>query len=80
MITREDIKNWIKQAPLESTHMLVICDTFDYKDYPKYIIHDEETIADLRNKYNVDMQKIMEIYNLKMDVESQLNQFRSWNL
>jgi hypothetical protein len=77
--TQDDIRAWLKRAPEGATHMLVICDTFSYEDYPKFVLAGEDAhkIADEHNGPN--MTKLMEVYNLSMDLESQITSARSFN-
>jgi hypothetical protein len=36
--SKEDIKVWIKRGQdQKATHMIVVCDTFDWEDYPVYV-------------------------------------------
>lgn len=68
-----------KASAEDTTHMLVVVDTFDYEDYPVYISN--HLIDDAIKKYHhVNMQRIMEIYSYGMDLESQLKQGRVWNI
>jgi hypothetical protein len=77
--TKSDIKNWIERADKNATHMIVVCDTYDYDDYPVYVESHQNAreVADEFNKKS--MQRVMEVYNLKMDIEPQLNEHRAFN-
>ena len=69
--TREDIQRWIDQGIKEgATDLVVVCDTFDYGDYPVYCKSPQD--ARDRVKAPGSMQKIMEVYDLTGDTESQL--------
>ncbi len=76
--TAQQIGDWF-DAGVRSGHryMVVLCDTFDYYDYPVYC--DEEkarkTLAEPGS-----MQRVMEVYDLKSDKEAQLAQDRCWAL
>ena len=37
MTTKTQISNWLKRARPDDTHMIVVCDTFDYSDYPVFV-------------------------------------------
>lgn len=76
--TKEDIRNWLARAEKNHTHMIVACDTFGYEDYPVFV-SDTENVNEVYNKFNGNMQVVMEIYNLKMDLEKQLNEHRARN-
>lgn len=79
MTTRSDIRGWLQRAKPEHTHMIVVVDSFDYGDYPVFVSNDED-VREVARKYNEkSMQRIMEVYNLGMDIESQLNERRAFN-
>lgn len=80
MTTAEDILGWLNRAKKENaTHMLVVCDTFDWDDYPVFV-SDEENVRDVYEQYHgKDMQKVMEVYNLSLDIHRQLCEFRARN-
>lgn len=56
---KEEIAKWLDDAKSSgATHLIMVCDTFDWGDYPV---------------------KVMEVYNLGMDIEKQLLEHRSLN-
>ena len=80
LTTRENIRGWLHRGQKNgATHVLVVCDTFDYGDYPVFVMpgQDVRKIADENNGPN--MTKLMEIYKLSEDWDTQLSQFRSFN-
>lgn len=79
--TKADILRWLKQAKKnKATHMLVCTDTFDYSDYPVEVKIGDD-VRKIYNEHNgPNMQKVMEVYNLSMDIEEQLNNPRAFNL
>ena len=81
MTTKEDIREWLKRAnKKEDTHMLVVCDSFDYEDYPVYIKRGDDILKVIKETCTPDnMQRLMEVYNLSMDLEEQLNTKRVFN-
>lgn len=40
--TRMDILRWIDQRPEDATHMIVVCDTYDWEDFPVYVTANED--------------------------------------
>ncbi len=78
--TKKDIERWFKEGAKEgATHMLVVCDTFDWDDYPVYVKEGED-VKEIEKKYHgKDMQKVMEVYNLKQPMNKQLKEIRSFN-
>ena len=77
---KDDIRRWLERGKEEkSTHLIVVCDTWDHEDYPVFV-SPEENVYEVVNGYNgKDMQRVMEVYNLSMDWDEQLNQIRSFN-
>jgi hypothetical protein len=77
--TKEDIKEWIKRGQEQgATHMIVVCDTFDWDDYPVYVMPGEDARKKFESYNGANMQKVMEVYNLSKDVNKQMNQHRSF--
>ena len=79
-ITMETLKRWFQRGvEQEATHLIVVCDTFDWEDYPVYVTK-EQNVHEVEEHYkNSSMQKVMEVYNLKMDMDTQMAEHRSWN-
>lgn len=78
--TKSDIRRWfISGVKDKATHLIVVCDTYDHEDYPVY----GTSLEDANTKYNEhngkNMQTVMEVYNLSMDMEAQLSEFRAKN-
>lgn len=78
--TQEDIRGWLNYAKSKNaTHMIVVCDTFEWEDYPVEVYPDQ-IVADVVKKYSDNMQKVMEVYNMSLDLESQLSETRAYHL
>ena len=79
MTTREDIKQWLERADPEDTHMIVVCDTYDWDDYPVFVKNNQD-VREIEKEYQgKSMQKVMEVYRLDLDHEQQLDSGRSFN-
>jgi hypothetical protein len=78
--SKEDIRRWLTEGKaMGATHVVVVCDTFDWDDYPVFVMPGEDAKA-VHGKYNgKDMQQVMEVYNLAVDLETQLSQRRVFN-
>lgn len=78
--TREEILSWIESAQTnKATHLIIVCDTFEYEDYPVEV-KAEEKVMEVYAKYDgKDMQRVMEVYDLSMDIPTQLAQPRARN-
>ena len=54
-----------------ATHMVMVCDTFDYEDYPVYV-EDGQSVQEVVDQYNsASMQRVMEVYKLSLGWEAQ---------
>lgn len=78
--SQSEIKEWVEEAKKDPkvTHVLIVCDTFDYEDYPVEVKEGED-IKEKIKQYSGNMQKIMEIYSMKMDIKKQLGEHRSFH-
>ena len=63
------------------SHMLMVCDTFDYEDYPVFVSEGEDVNAYI-SKYQdyQKMSKVMEVYSYALDLDAQLKERRAWHL
>ena len=78
--TREDIMGWFKRGKNDNqTHMIVVCDTFEYDDYPVFCDGLEEFEEKYAEHDGKNMQKIMEVYDLNKSEEEQMAQDRCYN-
>lgn len=77
----EDIERWVYSAKeKECTHLIVVCDTYDHDDYPCYVSKDEDIHERIKHFKHADMQRIMEVYNMSMDLKTQLKEHRAYNI
>lgn len=78
--TRDDIRRWLERGKDEgATHVIVMCDTFDYGDYPEYVMPGQDARKIVKKLDGKNMAKLVEVYNLSMDWEEQLAEFRAKN-
>lgn len=77
--TRQDIEGWFDRGVANGArHMLVVCDTFDHDDYPVFTHSDDECLK--RYKEPGNMQRVMEVYDLRADKAAQMNEHRAMRL
>ena len=65
IMTKEEIRKIVLGGNTgEYSHVLIVCDTFDYEDYPVYVKYGED-IKSMTAHYNScnNMSRMMEIYN-----------------
>jgi hypothetical protein len=80
--TKSEIREWLKVAKnIKATHLIVVCDTFDWEDYPINVLPGEN-VKEVINKYShMSLQQVIEVYSLSMDIEKQLESINKvWNL
>lgn len=80
MTSRQEIAGWFDEGVAKgASHMIVVCDTFDYSDYPVFTTPD--TFWEQHKSHNgPNMTKIIEVYDLALDKESQLSERRAFHL
>jgi len=72
--TIKDIRRWIKDAQEQNaTHLIVVCDTFDWEDYYIAVKPDQDLQAVITAHDGPNMQKVMEIYDLSLDINTQIS-------
>ena len=75
--TWQEISSWFDEgAELGATHMIVVCDTFEYDDYPVFV-EPGKTARDVAGEYRGNMQRVMECYDLRMDKDTQMCEYRA---
>ena len=76
--TREDIVRWFEEGQRQdATHMIVVCDMFDWEDFPVYVSAEEN----VQEKYEEEQKsgRVMEVYSLCRDMKAQLNEHRAFH-
>lgn len=66
--TRQDVDRWIKSAKdMGATHIISVCDTFDYDDYPVYVMP-SDNLEEKKSEYSgKNMQRINEVITVNKD-------------
>lgn len=76
--SRNQIIGWFKQSKREgATHMIVMCDDFDFSDYPVNVMPGEDAREKASEYRNKSMQRVMEVYDLNMDLDFQMSEHRA---
>lgn len=80
--TIEDLKRWFESGKKEdATHMVVVCDTFDWEDYPVYVKKGDRVQKVIADHSGPNMTKVMEVYSYKKDFDKQTRSGRlCWDL
>lgn len=76
--SRADISEWFDRGVKEgATHLIVVCDTYDHADYPSWVHPGQDFWATYESYDGKSMQRVMEVYDLKHDKQSQMNEHRA---
>ncbi len=77
---KDEIRAWLEEGKKNgAAFVLVACDTFDWEDYPVPCKNVVELKAKAEEIHNKNMQKVMECYDLSLELEPQLLEFRAWH-
>ena len=79
--TKEIIRGWFQDGVDKGvTHMIVVCDISDYMDYPVYVQSHQKASEVAANIHGRNMQRVREVYDLSINIESQLEEARAWHI
>ena len=79
-VSIEQIREWLKLGKAEgATHVVVFRDTFDGSTYPTNVMPGEDVKKIAFSDTSV-MRKLVEVYNLDLNIEEQLREFRALNM
>lgn len=71
--TKDIISAWFNHGVAQNArHMIVVCDSFNYEDYPIFTNTDDECLQ--RYKSHGKMQYTMEVYDLRHDKAEQMSE------
>jgi hypothetical protein len=74
------LRRWFdKGVQKKATHMIVACDTFDHGDFPVYVMPGQDVRTIAKEHDESRMLRLMEVYDLSADRESQLEARRVFN-
>jgi len=63
----------------DATHMVVVCDQFNHDDYPVYV-RSHQNVCEVVAAYDgINLQKVMEVYDLRLDKAMQLAEPRAFH-
>ena len=74
----DDINRWLENRPKDAKWMVVICDTFEYDDYPCYFSDPQACLNKIAAaQRGENMMRLMEVYDLEGDIEAQKQERRA---
>lgn len=79
--TKDEIREWVERGvKIGATHVIILCDTWDWEDFPSYVKQGESVRDEVMRCQAANDLRVMEVYNLSMDIEYQMNEHRAWHL
>jgi hypothetical protein len=79
--SEREIGEWFDRGKKSgATHMLVVCDTFDWEDFPVYVMPSEDAQKKYDSFHGQNMTKVMEVYAMHLPKDAQLAEFRARHL
>lgn len=78
--TKAEIARWFQDGVKQgATHMIVVCDTYDWEDFHVYVMPTEDVHEKYAEHDGKNIEKIMEVYSLSQDMDAQLNEHRAFH-
>lgn len=75
-----EIRQWFESGVEQgATHMIVVCDTYDWEDYPIYVMPGQNAQSAYDELHGKNMQKVMEVYKLTEPADPQIGMPRCFN-
>lgn len=72
--TLEERRVWFDAGVAKgATHMIVVSDTFDWTDFPIYVMPGEDVRKVEKRKSEEGMNKIMEVFDLRIERDPQFD-------
>lgn len=64
-VSKQVFESWIVRGKnMGATHLISVCDTFDFDDYPVFVMPSDK-LSEIEKEYdNHDMQRINEVIEL----------------
>ena len=79
--SKEQIREWVKRGvETGATHVIIVYDRWDYEDYPVYVDKYQSVNHEVDIRHGRNMLRVMEVYDLSMDIEAQLEEHRAWHV
>ena len=78
--SKQDIRKWLDEGKEQgATHVIVVCDTYDWDDYPVFVMPGEDVCRKSAEHDGPNMQRVMEVYALHLPIEDQMNEHRAFH-
>jgi len=79
--SKTDIDRWLDSAKEKgATHLIVAVDRFGHDNYPIYVTPHQDVNEEIERLDGKNMQGIDEVYNMSMNIDEQLSEYRAYNI
>ena len=78
---KKQVLSWTRTAKQRgSTHMIVAFDTQKNRPFPVYVNSDTSVQQKIKSFNDNISVRAIEVYNMRLNLETQLGQARTWNV
>ncbi len=78
---KEKVTLWLRDAKRRgSTHLIIAFDTVKRNPFPVYVNADTSVQTKIKSFNDNNFVRAIEVYNLKMNIDTQVLQGRAWNV
>jgi hypothetical protein len=78
---KEKVTTWLRDAKRRgSTHLIIAFDTVKRNPFPVYVGPDISVQTKIKSFNDNNFVRAIEVYNMKMNIETQVLQGRAWNV
>lgn len=78
---KKQILSWTRIAKKRgSTHVIIAYDTQKKKPFPVYINSDTSVQQKIKSFNDNGFVRAIEVYNMRLNIETQISQGRTWNV
>jgi hypothetical protein len=79
--TKNKVREWLVAGQGKGySHMIVMVDDFDHFDYPVFVKEGCNIHKTLAARSKGHLQRVLEVYSYKLDIETQLCQWKARNI
>jgi len=78
---KEKVTTWIHDAKRRgSTHLIIAFDIAKHNPFPVYVNSNTSVQTKIKSFNDNNFVRAIEVYNLKLDIDTQVLQGRAWNV
>ena len=75
------VTSWLQEAKRRgATHMIIAYDTVKHNPFPVYVNNDQNVQQKIKSFNDNQFCNAVEVYNMRLDINTQVLQGRAWNV